>query len=408
MEEKTKIISIAGPTASSKSEIALNLALKFNGEIVNADSIQVYKYFDIGSAKPSLEMRRLVPHHLIDILNPDEEFNAFLFKEMARKAVTEIAAKKRLPIIVGGTGLYIRCFLYDLFTQDKEEIKKQRRILEDLCEKHGLTYLYNELKKIDPKSAEKIHPNDKIRIIRALEFYYATKQTLSSVHDEFNFNNSPYDFKIFVPNFPKDEIVKRIENRTIEIFNNGIVEEVKAILKKGYSKDIKPLKSIGYKEAAMVLDNKIQLEDAIKLTIKNTKAYAKRQKIWFKKEKNSIFVTVQGKNFDIFFDEVKLFLHKFLLIFIILMNFIWGRKLMMNVQDVYLNQLRKERVEVTLKTSAGESISGLIKGFDNFSILIHSGGLNVLVYKHALTSIIPPKEFALKPVTTERESARKS
>lgn len=311
MVEKTKVVIIAGATASSKSEIAFNLASEFNGEIVNADSIQVFKYFDIGSAKPSLKMRESIPHHLIDILYPDEEFNAFLFKDMARGVVNDISARSKLPIIVGGTGLYIRCFLYDLFYQDEEKIKLERKRIEELCDREGLQKLYDDLLKVDPKSAEKIHPNDKVRIIRALEFFYAMGMPLSSMHSKYNFNSSCYDFKIFVPTFDKEDANRRIEVRTKKIFEEGIVEEVKEILKMGYKEDIKPLKSIGYKEALMVLHNIYNEQEAISETIKNTKAYAKRQRIWFKKEKNTVFIPVSENNFENFYREVKLFLHKF-------------------------------------------------------------------------------------------------
>lgn len=311
MEERIKVVIIAGATASSKSEIAFHLARELNGEIVNADSIQVYKYFDIGSAKPSTKMREEVPHHLIDILKPDQEFNAFIFKDMARKIVKNIASRGKLPIIVGGTGLYIRCFLYDLFYQDEDKIKYERRRLEDICEKEGLSKLYSMLLEVDPKAAEKIHPNDKIRIIRALEFYFAMGTQLSNMHSLYNFNNSSYDFKIFVPQFSKEEAANRMEERTKKMFQNGIVNEVKEILKMGYQRDIKPLKSIGYKEALMVVDGIYDEQQALLETIKNTKAYAKRQRIWFKKEKNTLFIPVSDNNFENFYKEVKLFLHKF-------------------------------------------------------------------------------------------------
>lgn len=310
MAEKTKVIVIAGPTASSKSEIAFNLASEFNGEIINADSIQVFKHFDIGSAKPLLTMRSLIPHHLIDILNPDEDFNAFKFKELARNAVKDITAREKIPVVVGGTGLYIRTFLYDLFVQDEKKIRIERERLNVLCDKEGLEFLYKKLTEIDPISAIKIHPNDKIRIIRALEFYYSTGTPLSKIHENYNFTDSSYDFKIFVPCFPKEEMLLRIEKRTKTIFELGIVDEVKKIIELGYKKDIKPLKSIGYKEALKVLDGLMTLNEAVVETIKNTKAYAKRQRVWFKKEKNTRFIAVSGSNFKNFYEEVKLFLHK--------------------------------------------------------------------------------------------------
>lgn len=310
MAEKTKVVIIAGPTASSKSEIALQLALKFNGEIINADSVQVYRYFDIGSAKPSREMRAVVPHHLIDILDPKEEFNAFKFKELARFAVKDISLRKKLPIIVGGTGLYIRCLIYNLFPQDEEKIMLERKKLEELYKTVGLEKLYEKLKEVDPEAAKKIHPHDKVRTLRALEFYFATGLKISSMHSLYNFNKSEYDFKIFVPLYSKSESLERIKKRTEEIFKKGIVEEVESILKRGYLRHIKPLKSIGYKEALMVVDGLIDKEQAIQETIKNTKAYAKRQRIWFKRERNTEFIPITNDDFVGFIEAVKLFLHK--------------------------------------------------------------------------------------------------
>lgn len=310
MEEKIKLIVIAGPTASSKSEIGCYLASELNCEIINADSVQVFKYFDIGSAKPSLEIRKAIPHHLVDILEPNDEFNAFKFKELARAAVKDVSKRGKMPIIVGGTGLYIRTFLYDLFNQDEKKIKSERQRLEALCEKEGLKTLYKNLEEIDPKSAKKIHPNDRIRIIRAMEFYFATGTPISKVREDYNFTKSPFDFKIFVPHFSREEMAIRIEERTKGIFRQGIVEEVRKILQRGYNKDIKPLKSIGYKEALKVVDGLITEDEAILETIKNTKAYAKRQRVWFKKEKNTIFIPLSDSNFENFYEEVKLFLHK--------------------------------------------------------------------------------------------------
>ncbi len=301
-----KIIIIAGPTASGKSQIALNLAREINGEIINADSVQVYRYFDIGSAKPSAEERKDVPHHLIDIINPDEDFNAYRFKELAREKVREISNRGRTPIVVGGTGLYIRCFLFDLFSQDESLIKKERKIIENELREKGLDFLYEQLKNVDPRSAEKIHPNDFIRITRALEFYRAYGIPLSAMQEKYNFSHSFCDYRIFVPVWDKPVLLERIVSRTNDIFNRGIVEEVRHILSMGYSRNIKPLKSIGYKDALEVLESKIDLKDAIDKTIKETRKYAKRQIIWFKKEKNTFFYNLSEKNWDkIIFDAKK-------------------------------------------------------------------------------------------------------
>lgn len=308
MEEKNKVVIISGPTASGKSIIALSLARELGGEIINADSVQIYKFFDIGSAKPGIEERSLVPHHLIDIIYPDEEFNAYKFKVLAREKVNEIFRRGNIPIIVGGTGLYIRAFLYDLFSQDNNLIKKERiKILEEINIK-GLKSLYEELKEVDPESAKRVHPNDYIRISRALEYYRAYKKPISEVQEDFNNKESVYNFKIFIPIWDKKTLIERIKVRTISIFKNGIVEEVKKILSLGYPKDIKPFKSIGYKEALQVVDGILSLEEAINETIKRTKDYAKRQLIWFKKERNVNFVDCNYDDFKKIKDEIRKFL----------------------------------------------------------------------------------------------------
>ncbi len=304
-----KVLIIAGQTATGKSEIALHLATELNGEIINADSIQVYKYFDIGSAKPPLIYREKIPHHLIDILKPDEEFNAFIFRKLAEEKVKEIYERGKLPIIVGGTGLYIRTFLYGLFQQDDKAIKEARRFWESKLNEVGLKALYEELKTIDVEIANKIHENDKIRIIRALEFYSATGIKLSEVQKKHRFSHSPYNFKIFVPRLSKDELLKRIVERTKKIFNDGIIEETRKIISL-FGKDIKPIKSIGYKEALLFIEGKISFEEAVQGTIKSTKDYAKRQLIWFKKEKNVEFIEADTSSLEkIFLEKAKKFLH---------------------------------------------------------------------------------------------------
>ncbi|MCX7769495.1 MAG: tRNA (adenosine(37)-N6)-dimethylallyltransferase MiaA [Proteobacteria bacterium] len=304
-----KIIIIAGQTATGKSDIAFYLANELGGEIINADSIQVYKYFDIGSAKPPKEYRDKIPHHLIDILEPNEDFNAYIFKKLAEKKVTEIYSRNKIPIIVGGTGLYIRCFLYGLFEQNDSLIKEARKLWEKRLIEWGLEKLYDELLKIDPEFAEKIHPNDKIRIVRALEFYTATGEKMSDIHKKYGFHISPYNFTILIPHLEKDILLKRIEERTKKIFNEGIIEETKKIIEL-YGLNIKPLKSIGYKEAVMHIEGKISFDEAINMTIKSTKEYAKRQKIWFKKEKNVQFINAESpKQLKIFLEKAKKFLH---------------------------------------------------------------------------------------------------
>jgi tRNA dimethylallyltransferase len=277
-----KVIAIVGPTGVGKSELAVFLGEKLNGEIVNFDSLQFYKELNIGTAKPGEEERKRVPHHLYDLLELDEEFNAAKFVEIADNLIKEIWERGKIPILVGGTGLYLRAFEYGLFSIEvPKEIRGTLRKRAD----QDLSSLYEELKRLDPEYAQKISPKDKVRIIRALEVIYASGKPISYFHKENPFfGKKRYNLIKIGLILPRKELYEKINLRVIKMIEKGWIEEVKNLLEKGYSPELKPFKAIGYKYIIQYLQGKISLEKAIELIQRDTRRYAKRQLTWFKKE----------------------------------------------------------------------------------------------------------------------------
>jgi len=279
-----KILAIVGPTASGKSELAIFLAENLGGEIINFDSVQFYKKLNIGTAKPSPEEMKKVPHHLYDLLELEEEFNAGKFVEIADKVIEEVSSRKKLPILVGGTGLYLRALEYGLFSVEvPEEI---RNSLRKEAEKN-LEKLYEKLKELDPEYAKKISPKDKVRITRALEVIYATSKPFSEFHKENPFfERKRYDILKIGLKLERKELYRKINQRVLKMIEAGWIKEVEELLKQGYSPELKPFKAIGYRYIIAYLQKKLPLEKAIKLIQRDTRRYAKRQLTWFKKEKD--------------------------------------------------------------------------------------------------------------------------
>ena len=285
------LIIISGPTAAGKTDISVKLAKKINGEIISADSMQVYKGMDIGSAKISAQEMQGVKHHLIDILDPFDEFNAALFKEYALAAIKDIRSRGHIPIVVGGTGFYIQGLLYDVdFDKSRGDIPKIREKLEEDLKTHGNLYLYERLKAVDPESAEIIHSNNVKRMIRALEFYEETGEKLSAHNDKMHQNISPYNFAYFVLTFDRQKLYERIDARVDKMINDGLVSEVKALKDKGLSRANTSMLGIGYKEILDHLDGKYSFEEAVDIIKKETRHFAKRQMTWFRREKEVIFI----------------------------------------------------------------------------------------------------------------------
>lgn len=295
---KNKLVILTGPTAVGKTELSIKLAKKINGEIISADSMQVYKDLNIGSAKVTpLEMDG-VPHHLIDILNPTEDFNVFLFKKYSEEALNKIYANNHIPIIVGGTGFYIQALLYDISFND-ENNNAIRAELESIASKeNGAVILFNELNKLDPDYAKSVHINNTKRIIRALE-YIKLNNELFSVHNEREKNKiSPYDFNYFVLYTNKDNMYDRINKRVDIMVANGLVDEVKKLKDLGLDKSYNSMQGIGYKEILDYLDGKYELNDAIEKIKLETRHFAKRQMTWFRREKEVDFI-----NKDIYLND---------------------------------------------------------------------------------------------------------
>lgn len=283
METKQKIVVIVGPTASGKSGVAMELADRFHGEIVNADSMQVYRYMDIGTAKPSNEDRERIPHHLIDIRNPDEAFDAARYLDEASKVIEDVVCRGQLPIVVGGTGLYIKALTEGIFEApevDKELRERLNREADDL----GLPSLYKKLMEVDSEAAVKIGPHNTHRIIRALEVYYLTGMPISKYQKEHAFSDMRYDsFKIGL-NMEREILYKNIDSRVDSMIKAGFVDEVIRIIDMGYGPDAKGMQGIGYSHICRYIKGEYTLPDCINLIKRDTRHYAKRQLTWFRRD----------------------------------------------------------------------------------------------------------------------------
>ncbi|MBO5424732.1 MAG: tRNA (adenosine(37)-N6)-dimethylallyltransferase MiaA [Lachnospiraceae bacterium] len=290
VEKKGNLIIITGPTAVGKTELSIKLAKEINGEIISADSIQVYKHFDIGSAKISSEEMEGIPHHLIDVLEPTESFNVATFKTMAKQAVEDIISRGKTPIIAGGTGFYIQSVLYDInFTENEDD--GYRSTLEELLAKEGPIYLHDMLKEIDPESAEAIHYNNSKRVIRAIEYYHQTGEKISIHNATERQNESPYNFAYFVLNCDRSILYQRIDKRVDIMLEQGLLKEVDELVKNyNLTKDMVSMQGLGYKEIFAYLRGEISLEEAIYILKRDTRHFAKRQLTWFKRERDVIWL----------------------------------------------------------------------------------------------------------------------
>jgi len=280
-----EVIVIVGPTCSGKTNLSLKLSQLIPSEIISADSRQIYKHLDIGTAKPSKNQLKKATHHLIDILDPSENYDASLFEKDAEKIIDEIFKKNKTPIIVGGSGLYIKALIDGIFgTADKDE--EYRKELHQKRKEYGNELLYKELKKVDPESAAKMLPQNWKRVMRALEVFHTSGQPIWKHHQiQYIGKEKKYIFKQFGLNWERKILYENIDKRVDEMIENGFVDEVKNILFEGYDKNLNSLNTVGYKEIIQHLDGKISLERAIELIKRNTRHYAKRQMTWFRKDK---------------------------------------------------------------------------------------------------------------------------
>lgn len=296
---KAKLIIIVGPTAVGKSELALDLAAELSGEIVNADSQQVYRYLDIGTGKPSVEDRDRVAHHLIDIVNPDEEFNAALFRRLAMTGIGDIHRRERNAIVCGGTGFYLKALTQGLFVGPGQDSRIREKLERDIGE-NSLAVVYNRLVKIDPSVTSTIHPNDRQRIIRALEVYELTGKPLSEWQKEHGFGDDPYEIVKIGLNRDRAELYDRINGRCERMIQDRLLEEVRGLIGKGYGLELKPLRSVGYRQMGAVLNGALSLEDALKEMKQETRHLAKRQLTWFRSDAETRWFHPENQKRDIF------------------------------------------------------------------------------------------------------------
>ena len=295
---KKPLIILTGPTAVGKTKASIQLAKAIGGEIISADSMQVYRHMDIGSAKITSEEMQGVKHYLIDVLEPDEEFHVVKFQQLAKEAMEEIYAKGKIPIVVGGTGFYIQALLYDIDFTENNEDTAYRKELEQIADTKGAEYLHEMLRGIDEKSAENIHANNVKRVIRALEFFKQTGQKISEHNEKEREKSSPYAFCYFVLNDKRESLYKRIELRIDEMIKEGLIAEVEALKEKGYTREMTSMQGLGYKEILDYLNGVTSFEEAVYILKRDTRHFAKRQITWFKREKDVIWVNKDEFDYD--------------------------------------------------------------------------------------------------------------
>ena len=299
MQQKPMII-LTGPTAVGKSALSVELAKKINGAVISADSMQVYRHMDIGSAKITPEEMQGVTHYMIDELEPDEEFHVVRFVTMAKEYLKEIYADGKIPIIAGGTGFYIQALLYDIDFEDTCEDTAYRTQLEDKTKELGNEWLLEQVRSVDPASAEAIHANNTKRLIRALEYFKLTGRPISEHNEKQRQKESPYNFCYFVLNRDRAELYRRIDLRVDQMMEQGLLKEVEALKAMGYDRSYVSMQGLGYKELLSYLDGECTLDDAVSQIKQSTRHFAKRQLTWFRRERDVTWLDIDGvKNEDV-------------------------------------------------------------------------------------------------------------
>ena len=287
------LLIITGPTGTGKSRLAMHLAQRWNSEIISADSRQIYRYMDIGTGKPTPEERALIPHHMIDIVEPDQFYSAGEYGKNARSIIDNLLKNKRLPILVGGTGLYIRAVIDGLAPSPPSDPDIKADLLEQI-EKRGIRTLHNKLSKMDPKAAKRLHPNDRQRILRAMEVFLITGKRLSDFHRQ-TLNHPEYLTAFFFINRPRAILYKMINQRVEDMFKQGLKKEVKGLIDKGYTLSHPGLQSLGYGHIYEYIQKKITLQEAKNLMKRDTRRYAKRQITWYRREKRAVWLDMSDK-----------------------------------------------------------------------------------------------------------------
>lgn len=281
---------LTGPTAVGKTDISIKLAQKLNGEIISADSMQIYKYMDIGSAKVAKEEMKDVPHHMIDIVDPSDEFSVADYKSLASNAIDTIHSSNKLPILAGGTGFYINSLIFNYEFANTIKSESYRNELSILAQEKGKEFVHSLLKDIDFESYNKLYPNDLKRVIRALEVYKLTGKSMSDFKAEQNIYDIPYNVFYFVLNMNREKLYSRINRRVDLMMELGLLDEVKKLRDMGYTSDMQSMQGIGYKELLFYLNGEISLQKAVDMIKQGSRNYAKRQLTWFRKDKRAVWI----------------------------------------------------------------------------------------------------------------------
>lgn len=288
--DRKPLIILAGPTAVGKTSLSIRLAKETGGEIISADSMQVYRHMDIGSAKITKEEMEGVPHYLVDVLEPEEEFNVVRFQQMAKEAAERIWEKGKIPLVVGGTGFYIQALLYDIdFTENDGDESYRRQLEQKASDEEGASELYEMLKTVDPKAAQEIHPRNIKRIIRALEFYHQTGKKISEHNETQRQKMPPYNYAYFVLTDERGRLYERIDRRVDLMMEQGLLDEVRYLKERGVRKDSTAMQGLGYKELYAYLEGEYPLDEAVRIIKRDTRHFAKRQLTWFKRERDVIW-----------------------------------------------------------------------------------------------------------------------
>jgi len=300
-----KIVVLVGPTAVGKTYVSVELAKRLNTEIISADSMQIYKEMNIGTAKITREEAQGIIHHMIDIIKPDESFSVSEFKSESEKIIDNILEKSQIPIIVGGSGLYVNSLIYDLDFGNAKSDNKIRDYFTSLYNEHGEDFLYEKLKEVDPESAEKIHKNNVKRVIRALEVHEITGQKFSELNTDIRKQSKKYDCILIGLNMDRKILYERINKRVDKMLSDGLIEEVKSLIEKGYDKNLVSMQGIGYKEIVDYLEGKTELEETVNILKRNTRRFAKRQFTWFLRDINVKWFNINTINeIDIIVDDI--------------------------------------------------------------------------------------------------------
>ncbi len=294
--KKIPLVIIAGPTAAGKTAVAVRLAKHLDGEVVSADSMQIYRYMDIGTAKPCAAEREGIPHHLVDIVEPEEEFSAAMFQKLARQAIKDIYERGKLPILAGGTGFFIDAVIYNYDFSFAGADKELRKFLQREAEEKGNAAVHERLRRVDPEAAERIHVNDLKRIIRALEIYQQTGRAGALLRKKNKEKYHCYDTLFFGLYYKRELLYRRIEERVDKMIEEGLVEEVKRLMNAGYHTGLVSMQGLGYKEIAGFLQGKYSLDEAIAILKRNTRRFAKRQLTWFKRYSSIKWIDMEKHN----------------------------------------------------------------------------------------------------------------